>query len=358
MTNGLKMKPKVKVEEKVEEIGKKIEKPVKHYFRILKIDEERQKKVIEQIKNYAEPDFDFFLLLVFSTIIFSLGLIIDNAAVVIGGMIIAPLIWPILSLAFAAIKSNAKEIKKSLFTIVKSTLIIFLVSFIIGLISPTWLESHEIISRVKPTLFELVIALAAGFIGAFVVSHPKLSAALAGVVAAAALVPPLAIVGVTLAERNFTQAGGASLLYLTNLIAITFAAIILFLSVGVKFPRTEIRKNVAVSNISWFVIFLIVIIIPLTLIMRCTIIETKEKNIIKDVIERSIVDSRVTELKVDKQKETLSIQITLQSPQTLESWHVDRLTDILVAKLNQSVNLKINTIFINEAGKTINSNSS
>ena len=355
MTNGLKTKQeqispqKPKVEEKVEKIEKKIEKPVKHYFHILKIDEERQKKVIEQIKENAEPDFDYILLLVFSTIIVSLGLIIDSAAVVIGGMIIAPLIWPVLALAIAVIKGNARGIKKALFTIIKSSLIIFAVSFLIGMISPSWIESSEIITRVKPTLFELFIALAAGFIGAFVVAHPKLSAALAGVVAAAALVPPLAIVGVTLAERSLAEAGGASLLYLSNLIAITFAAIILFLLVGVKFPRTEVSKTKAVGNIFWFIIFLVIIIIPLTLIMKDAIVENQEKAILEEVIEKNIASSRVTRLSIDRGENKINISVTIQSPQLLSAWHIDRLTDVLVGRLNQTVSLKVNTIYIHEA---------
>jgi uncharacterized hydrophobic protein (TIGR00271 family) len=346
-----------KIENLEEKIEKKIEEPVKKAIRFFHIDEERQKKVTEEIKEKSKPDLNFVLLTVFSTIIVALGLIIDNVAVVIGGMIISPLLWPILALALAIIKGNVKQLKRAIFTILKSTLIICLVAFIIGLFSPYLGESHEVLLRTKPTLFELFIALAAGFIGTFAVAHPKLSGALAGVVAAVALVPPLAVMGILFAEKSFVLATGAALLYFTNFIAITLAAVILFLLVGVKFPKRETSKNIAVSNISWFVVFLILVTVPLTLVMRGVLQENKEMTIIKEVIEEYIVNTKITHLSIDRQGDMVIIQTILQSPDELTSLHVNRLSDILVEKLDASVNLKINVVPTYEAGKNIGQDS-
>ena len=185
-----------KIEQFEEKIEKKIEKPVKKAFRALHIDDERQSKIIQEINDRAIPDLGFMLLTIFSTLIVAFGLIIDNSAVVIGGMIISPLLWPILALSLAVIKGRTKALKKNLFTLLKVTLVIFLVAFVVGIFSPFLGESNEVLLRTEPTLFELFIALAAGFIGTFAVAHPKLSGALAGVVAAVALVPPLAVMGV------------------------------------------------------------------------------------------------------------------------------------------------------------------
>ena len=86
---------------KIEQLEKKIEEPVKKYVGFFRIDEDRQKKISEDIKERSKPNLDYVVLTVCSTIIVALGLITDNAAVVIGGMIIAPLIWPFLALALA-----------------------------------------------------------------------------------------------------------------------------------------------------------------------------------------------------------------------------------------------------------------
>ncbi len=344
MSNGLKKKPAKKADDKIEEIEEKITKPIKRYIRFLKIDDERQKKIFEDINERSDPNFNFILLTVFSTIIVALGLIIDNAAVVIGGMIIAPLIWPILALGLAIIRGNMPMLKKATFTILKATLIIFLVSFVISVFSPYLGESSEVMLRVQPTLFELFIALAAGFIGTYVVAHPKLSGALAGVVAAVALVPPLSVMGILIANGSFILASGAALLYFTNLIAMTFAAIILFLLVGVKFPKRESSKNIAMSNISWFVIFLIIIAIPLTLVMRDIIKENGDRAVVRDVIEEYTMNAVITNLVVDDQRNLTIINATIQSPVELTSLYARRLSDILAEKLGTPVNLKVTVV--------------
>jgi len=344
-----------KIEQFEEKIERKIEKPVKKAFRALHIDDERQSKIIQEINDRAIPDLGFMLLTIFSTLIVAFGLIIDNSAVVIGGMIISPLLWPILALSIAVIKGRIKALKKNLFTLLKVTLVIFLVAFVVGIFSPFLGESNEVLLRTEPTLFELFIALAAGFIGTFAVAHPRLSGALAGVVAAVALVPPLAVMGILFAEGNLTLATGAALLYFTNLIAITLAAVILFLVVGIKFSTREKSKDRAVSNISWFVIFLIIVAIPLTLVMRGAIHENKQASIVREVIEGYMVNTKVTSLDIDYQGEIISIQTTLNSTFEITSRHVDRLTDILKDKLDSSVDLTINVVPTYQANKNIGS---
>ncbi len=335
----------------IEKIEKKIEEPVKQYLRFLRINEERQKKVEEEIKEKAKPNLDFVLLTIFSAIIIAFGVIIDNAAVVIGGMIVAPLFWPILLLSWSIIKGRVKKIRQALITLVKATALIFVVSFVIGVFSPDIGESRELILRTNPTLFELFIALAAGFIGAFSVSHPKLSATLAGVVAAVALVPPLAVMGILFAQGNFVLAGGAALLYLTNMIAITLASVILFLFVGIKFPQRETSKNVAVSNITWFVIFLLIIAIPLTVVMKGIIEENEERGLIKEVIEQYTINTKLTNLTIDDTGSYVGVEVTLQSPYELTSSHVNRLTDILVERLGTPVQLTMKVVPTYEVGK-------
>lgn len=310
MKNGSTKQPN-NDDSKIEKLEKKIEEPVKKYVGFFRIDEDRRRKIRDDIKERSKPKLDYIVLTICSTIIVALGLITDNAAVVIGGMIIAPLIWPILALGQAIIKSNRRLLKQTILTILKSTLIIFLVSFVIGVFSPYLGESREVLMRTKPTLFELFIALTAGFVGAFAVAHPKLSSALAGVVAAVALVPPLSVMGILFATGEFVLATGAALLYLTNLIAMTFSAIISFLLVGVKFPRRESSKSLAMGNISWFVIFLIIIIIPLTLVMRGILSENQQRGTIRGVIENYTTSTVITDLSVDSKGDLVLIDATL-----------------------------------------------
>ncbi len=338
----------------ITKIEKSIEKPVKAAARYLRIDEARQKKVMDEIAEHATPDTTFVLLTVFSALIIALGLLVDNAAVVIGGMIIAPLFWPMLALAIAIIKGNAKAFRRNLVLILAFSVVVVFVSWLVGFIAPDLGPSHEIILRTKPTLFELFIALAAGFIGTYAVAHPRLSANLAGVVAAIAVVPPLGVMGILFAHGDFSEAMGAALLFATNFIAITFAAVILFLSVGVKFPRSPNNKNIAASSLSWFVIFLVIVTIPLTLVMRGIIDENVKQSTVRDVVEEYLVNSEISDLSVTVNPTVTVIRATIRSPYDVTSLHVRRLSDILTAELNTPVNLTINVVPTYQAGIVTN----
>ncbi len=201
---------------------------IKKVQKILKIKSDRQASVIDSINDQAKPDVDFYLLSVFSGIIIALGLIRDNTAVVIGGMLIAPFIWPILQIALGIVRGQPASLRKGLSASFRAILIFVAVSYLITIAWPHFDIGKEIQQRTEPTLAELVIALAAGFIGAFIVFWPKIMSALGGVLMAAALAPPLGVLGIALALSNIEGMVGAFLLFLANLIAITFGAAILF----------------------------------------------------------------------------------------------------------------------------------
>lgn len=334
----------------ITKIEKTIERPVRAAAKYLRIDDARQKKVIDEITEHATPDVTFVLLTVFSALIISLGLLVDNAAVVIGGMIIAPLFWPMLALALAIIKGNARAFRRNLMLILAFSVVVVIVSWLVGFIAPDLGPSHEIILRTKPTLFELFIALAAGFIGTYAVAHPRLSANLAGVVAAIAVVPPLGTMGILFAHGEFAAALGAALLFATNFIAITFAAVLLFISVGVRFPRSANNKNIAASSLSWFVIFLVIVTIPLTLVMRGIIDENVKKATVREVVLEYLVNSEISELSMTVNPTVTVVRATIRSPFDVTSLHVRRLSDILTAELHSPVDLTINVVPTYQAG--------
>ena len=99
------------------EISDESKKHIKRCIGPFCVDEDRQKKVYNEIKESAKGDFDFFVLTIFSGIIITLGLVVDSSAVVIGGMLLAPLVWPILSLSLGIVKGRSKLIQDSSFTL-------------------------------------------------------------------------------------------------------------------------------------------------------------------------------------------------------------------------------------------------
>ena len=192
----------------------------------------------------SKPSPGFFVLLLCAAIIATLGLISNSAAVVIGAMIVAPLMDPILSLAFALSISNNKLAKRSLLTVVIGVLTVIATSALLASLLDVSEVNREMTSRTAPNLIDLGIAVAAAVAGSFSMTRERLSNSLAGVAVAVALVPPLCVCGIGLSMGKEvvavfgrgTVAGitnqiseGSFLLFLANLIGITVASLFVFL---------------------------------------------------------------------------------------------------------------------------------
>ncbi len=192
----------------------------------------------------SKPSPGFFVLLLCAAIIATLGLISNSAAVVIGAMIVAPLMDPILSLAFALSISNNKLAKRSLLTVVIGVLTVITTSALLASLLDVSEVNREMTSRTAPNLIDLGIAVAAAVAGSFSMTRERLSNSLAGVAVAVALVPPLCVCGIGLSMGKEvvavfgrgTVAGitnqiseGSFLLFLANLIGITVASLFVFL---------------------------------------------------------------------------------------------------------------------------------
>ncbi len=327
------------------EIPKEKIKDIKKIMDPFHIDVKRQEKVYDEIRENAKGDFDFFILTIFAGIIITLGLVVNSAAVVIGGMLLAPLVWPILSLSMAIVKGRSRLIQSSIFTLLKSAAIIFVIALFLGFLSPDYaLQGSEFLSRTSPTIFELLIALAAGFVGAFVIVYPKIGVAIAGVVIAAAIVPPIAVMGISMAHGNLSMAGGAFILFMSNLIAVTFSSSILFLISRFKGPASEKGQERRKSSIRWASILLIFMAMPLFLITSKVVNESKRQNTIRETITVIIPDSTVTNVEIDEQIEITTIEITLQYSGNLSEKQINELRDILSIKMKTVVIPRITVV--------------
>jgi len=176
----------------------------------------------------------------------TLGIIAENASVVIGSMLIAPILSPILSLSLGTIMSDRKLMNWSLVTILKSTVYALGFAIIATLLFATnydvTLANTEIFSRTKPEIIYLMIAIVAGAATAYARVKSELNEALPGTAIAVALVPPLAVSGIGIATLNASIAVGAFQMYLLNLIGIIIAAVVTFSFMDLYSKRTMAEK--------------------------------------------------------------------------------------------------------------------
>lgn len=168
----------------------------------------------------------FGVLLLLSAIIATYGVLADSTATVIGAMIIAPLMTPIMATAAALVMGNWQRAATALLLVIVGVLGVIGLSWLLavfypGVISPS--GNLQIVSRSAPTIIDLFIALASGAAGAFAMSRDDVSDSLPGVAIAVALVPPLCVVGSMLAVGERSAAEGAMLLFLTNFLSILLA---------------------------------------------------------------------------------------------------------------------------------------
>lgn len=174
----------------------------------------------------------YVVLVLASSAIATLGLLENNAAVIIGAMIIAPLIVPIQALSFAAITGERHLLMRAFVTLSIGTVASILLAAVIEFTVSLPVLGPEIVARSKPTLLDLGIAVAAGVVAGFANTRPSISSTIAGAAIAVALMPPLCVVGIALAAAHVHLALGALLLYATNLLGVMLACMLVYRVTG------------------------------------------------------------------------------------------------------------------------------
>jgi uncharacterized hydrophobic protein (TIGR00271 family) len=172
----------------------------------------------------------FWVLLVLASIIATAGVVADSTATVIGAMIVAPLMTPILGMALAVVIGDRSALVRSLLYVVGGALLVVAIAFLIGLISThpdAYAGNSQVSGRISPRLIDLMAALATGTVGAFALVRRDISDTLPGVAIAISLVPPLAVVGLLLEVGRFSDAAQALLLFGTNVAAIVLTGTVL-----------------------------------------------------------------------------------------------------------------------------------
>jgi len=259
--------------------------------------------VLDHIEQEVAFKSQYFLMLFLSVVIATLGLIINNNAIIIGAMLLSPLLWPIIGIAMATVRRTRHLFRRSVLMLVVSLAIIIVASWIISFLSPFQELGSEITARTAPTLFDLVIALAAGAAGTLILTWPKFSDSLAGVAIAASLLPPICVTGICLAFAQWDLAYGSFVLFLTNLASIIFAGIIVF-SIA-KFYRRDDEDLGIRLGLGLFLSVLVIMWVGGQLLFSLRQI-VQEKNI--TAVARTILQQSLNDISHEITLDTLQIE--------------------------------------------------
>jgi len=215
--------------------------------------QEQYTSLFSNLREEGKVNSVYIILLVLSTILATFGLFVNSSSVVIGAMLLAPLMQPIVSLSMGVLRQDsALEINgaKSIFWGVSAVL---LTAALLAMLTPIESLTAEMAGRLSPTILDLFIAIVSGVAAAYVKSNEKILSSLAGVAIAVALVPPIAVAGIGLGWGDLHMFMMAFLLFITNLVGIVIAAGVTFMILGYS-PLRVAKKGI----MTWMLIVALV----------------------------------------------------------------------------------------------------
>jgi len=250
--------------------------------------------------------------------------------------------------------SDVRLLRLSIEAVFKGVALAVIIATFIGVLSPFKELTSEIMARTQPTLLDLAVALASGLAGAYAMAREDVGAALPGVAIAAALMPPLGVVGLGLSLGDARVAGGAFLLFIANIAAISLAGVIVFMLLGIRpqIQQPETQRQVS-RRLFGFILLLLVIAIPLGIIMRGVIRDIAEERAVREILTQYVEaeEGRLVNLELERRKADLLVVATVHATQPLSQETVEDLEALLSGHLDHLVQLEMIVLPVIRAGE-------
>lgn len=197
------------------------------------VGEEDKLRTVKTLVERATPDFDFFFMITLAVFMSSFGLLLGSETVVIGSMLIAPILYPMLGLSLGVSMANPALMRRSFVTILKVSGIAIVASAASALVygatyTGPLAQTPEILSRAAPSLLFLAVAIVSGLAVTYAMVKPKLSETLPGIAISVVLLPPLSVIGIGIAWLSAPLTIGALSLFLVNILGIVAASSVSF----------------------------------------------------------------------------------------------------------------------------------
>lgn len=292
----------------------------------------------------------FAVLLLLAAMIATYGVLADSTATIIGAMIIAPLMIPIMGTAAGLVMGDMRRAGRSFLKVVAGVAGVIVTSWLIaGYLSTTIIsvaDNSAIAGRISPSLTDLAIALLSGAAGAFAMSRSDVADTLPGVAISISLVPPLCVVGVGLSESDWDVASGAMLLFLTNLLSILLAGGGVLALLGLSTAATSELRGPARKRAFWSIAagaFLVAVPLAATSAQVAgeTVAEQRAQRLVGEWLEET--DLRLTRVEADGHNLLLLINGSGELPDL----------DGLVADLQADIGMDVELEFRVVASKTV-----
>jgi len=301
-----------------------------------------------EVEDKSRWSFDFAALMVLATSIASLGLLADSGAVVIGAMLVAPLMMPLLGGGLSLVQGNWPLWRRCQTAVLSG----FLSALAIGLLSGLAARAlgmaltSELEARGAPNALDLGVAFVSGLAASYCLARPKLSGALAGVAIAAALVPPIATTGIGISLGEMEVAKGAALLFGTNVVAIVFGAALNFYTAGIR-GRSGASGLWSKRIFIVFALLCVGLTVPLTSKLISKV--TRPVSIVKQLNEVELSGARVITVAPSGRENGVRVMVVrVASPTPLTQAQVKSMHKVLAERYKKGVIMRVRTELVNE----------
>ena len=205
--------------------------------KIFEVSRGDQYETVEELFKKSEANVVYYTLLILSALIVSCGLLLDNSIIIVGGVLVAPVLTPILVIGLGFSVGETEAIKKASYLVLKSVIIIILIAAFMALLFNTSSKMFPLESSFSAAFLYFIVALASGVAGTFAWVRKEISEILPGVAIAVSLVPPLGIFGISITTFNFNLLRVSFLVFVANLLGVILGSMIIFSLL--KFHKTE-----------------------------------------------------------------------------------------------------------------------
>jgi uncharacterized hydrophobic protein (TIGR00271 family) len=292
---------------------------------------EEFKDLFMMMRESAKATPAYLTLMVLSTLLAAFGLFANSIPVVIGAMILAPLMGPIISMSLGTLRQDENLMIDSGRSIAIGTGLALLCAMLIAWFIPLNHINSEIAARISPTLLDLGVAVVSGIAGAYAHARAEVAKSLAGVAIAVALVPPLAVAGIGLGWFDLTVFFGAFLLYLTNLVGIVLAALITFMILGYS-PFHRAKRGLMLT-----LVMVAILAVPLAFGFERMV---AENNVLRQLDGQEIAGVKLVDVNV-RPRDPVIISLTMVSKTPVDHAVMDEVKQEIERRLQQPVVLEI-----------------
>lgn len=308
-----------------------------------------QVEIEASVRVAAGLGFSYVVLLMLSTLIATFGLISNSTATVIGAMIVAPLMGPILGIALSLVQGDLPAFRRSFSAELVGVLLCLLCATSISkLLGPEHIDLtlSEIAGRTHPTLLDLAIGFSAGLAGAFATVNRRISNSIAGVAIAVALVPPLCVSGLCLGAGQAQSGLGAFVLFLANFLTIQLASAIVFSLAGLGHWENLRKHHQLMRAFALNLLLLLGTGYFLSRQLALLVAERRAEQLTRQIVLeqfQQLAGARLDNLNLRLRQGSLEIELLARAPEEISVSTARQLQKILQQRLGYSVQLRIAT---------------